>query len=367
MAWRNQTVAELSNNSSEDKHLSSSLIIGICGFMFFPVIPVILFLMLFVYKTYKTTFQRMIVYYIVLSLWLDVSAAVQIVEAFTEIDGRWACNIIRYLMISSQFAWYMYVTAIANFSLFLTIYLTRMKGRSLSKRSSRCMECTCVILAVTTGLTVASVIEIDNRAHDMKCVIVDANLKTFWMVSLSAFFGMDLEVISVSISLCVVFCFVRRRIRNRQTAALLQNSVIHVAVYASIMGLDFFRMGYHIYSWSKFETSSRGPDIIDNTTLYLLWNIVYTMAGGISVIIQAVLCIQTSTERNTCCKRYCSASRSRNSNYIAIDGNDTATNPASSHVSPPSYTVTLPVRYTGEFTQITASVNGDGESEQSQL
>ena len=102
------------------------------------------------------------------------------------------------------------------------------------------MECIYVVLAVTTGLTVAIVIETDERAHDMKCVIVDASLKTFWMVSLSAFFGMDLEVILVSISLCVVFCFVRRSIRNRQTAALLQNSVIHVTVYASIMGLDFF-------------------------------------------------------------------------------------------------------------------------------
>ena len=164
MAWRNQIESPNCNNTSGGKE--ASLISGVCGLVLFPVIPVILFLMLFVYKTYKTTLQRMIVYYIVLTLWFDVSAAVQIVGALTMIDRRWACNVLRYLIISSQFTWYTYVTVIANISLFLTIYLTRVRGRPLSKRSHRCMECICVMSAVTTGLMVASVIEIYNRAHD---------------------------------------------------------------------------------------------------------------------------------------------------------------------------------------------------------
>ena len=56
--------------------------------------------------------------------------------------------------------------------------------------------------------------------------------------------------------------------------------------------------------------------------------------------------------------------------YAAIDGKDTAANnPASCRVSQPSYT-NFAVPYTGEFTQITASINfddGDQESEQRPL
>ena len=52
-------------------------------------------------------------------------------------------------------------------------------------------------------------------------------------------------------------------------------------------------------------------------------------------------------------------------NQVIIDRKNTsaATNPASNRVSQPSYT-NFAVPYTGGFSQITASVNGDGESKQ---
>ena len=123
MAWKNNTEA-LSSSSDVYAGKVSSLIIGICGLVLFPVAPVILCLMLFVYKTYKTTFQRLIIYYIVLTLWLDIPVALLIVGAFTDTDGEWICNVQQYLLISSQFAWYTYIIITANFTLFLTLYLT---------------------------------------------------------------------------------------------------------------------------------------------------------------------------------------------------------------------------------------------------
>ena len=111
MAWKNHTEV-FSNTSNIYDGKVPSLAIGICGLILFPVVPVILFLMLFVYKTYKTTFQRLIIYHIVLSLWLDVSAALLIVGAFTNTDGEWICIVQEYLLISLQFAWYTYVTVI---------------------------------------------------------------------------------------------------------------------------------------------------------------------------------------------------------------------------------------------------------------
>ena len=66
MAWKNHTET-LSNSSDVHAGKVPSLITGIYGLILFPVAPVILCLMLFVYKTYKTTFQRLIIYYVVLT------------------------------------------------------------------------------------------------------------------------------------------------------------------------------------------------------------------------------------------------------------------------------------------------------------
>ena len=68
---------------------------------------------------------------------------------------------------------------------------------------------------------------------------------------------MDLEVVLVSLCLCVISCFIRQRIHSRQTTVLLRNSVIHIAINASIMGLDSFRMGYNVYVLSKISSRER--------------------------------------------------------------------------------------------------------------
>lgn len=170
---------------------------------------------------------------------------------------------------------------------------------------------------------------------------------------MSIYIGVDLEVILVSLSLCVAFCLIRRRVRIKQTAVLLRNSVCHVAINASIMGLDSVRVGYSIYKWCTLTPNdSRG---FLETTGPFIWNVVFMLAVVISVIFQAVLCIQTSTHS---CKRCCHANKDRRL-YTVIDGKDTATNPASIRVSQPSYT-DFDVPYTGGFSQATASVN-DGE------
>ena len=234
MVWKSDT--EIFNNSSDIYGKASSLTIGICGLILFPAVLVILFLMLFVYKIYKTMFQRLIIYYIVLTLWFDISMAVLIVGAFTDTDGRWICIVQEYLLISSQFAWYIYITAIVNFSLLFTIYLTRVRGTPLSKRSRRCVECICILSAVTIGLTVASIVQISNHIRGTECTVVVAkhSLIKFWGISQLFFFGMDLEVVLVSLCLCVISCFIRQRIHNRQTTVLLRNSVIHIAINASV-------------------------------------------------------------------------------------------------------------------------------------
>ena len=130
------------------------------------------------------------------------------------------------------------------------------------------------------------------------------------------------------------------------------------------MGLDSFHVGYDIHEWTML--AQYGPTDFNVSAVILIFDVVFTLGLCIAVITQAVLCIQTSTERNTICKQF-SCMLKEDRHYAAIDGKDTAaTNPASSRVSQPSYT-NFAVPYTEEFTQITTSINSNGESEQRPL
>ena len=300
-----------------------------------------------------------------LSLWFAFSGVVRIMEAFIDTDGKWTCVFEWYLFTSSQYAWYTYITAIANFMLLFVPYLI-IRGKPLSKQSSKCVECICVISAVAIGLTVASTKQIYYHVHGIECTLSSSSLDLAkaGVIFLSPYLGMDLEVIVVSISLCIVFCFICQRIRNRQTAILLRNSVIHVAINASIMGLDSFRVGYDIHEWTML--ARYGPNDFNVSAVIIIFDVIFMLGLCIAVITQAVLCIQTSTERNSCCNQ-CSCMLKEDRHYTAIDGKDTAaTNPTSNRVSQPSYT-NFAVPYTGGFTQNTASINNDRESEQRPL
>ena len=76
--------------------------------------------------------------------------------------------------------------------------------------------------AVAIGLTVASAEQIYYHVHGIECTLSSSSLDLAkaGVIFLSPYLGMDLEVILVSVALCVVFCFICQRIRNRETAVL---------------------------------------------------------------------------------------------------------------------------------------------------
>ena len=241
----------------------------------------------------------------------------------------------------------------------------------MSKRASRCVECICVALTIITALAGAAGIVMQMKAHTETTGCTN-HIKTGiqfiqiqGVILMSVFLGVNLEVVLVSLSLCLAFCVIRRRIHIRQTAVLLRNSICHVSVNAVVMGVDAIGTGYDVYIRSMHKLYD--PRKFLDTTGVLLWNILFVLVVGVSIIVHAILCIQTSTQgNNICCKGCCHEKQSQYQHlYAAIDGKDTAaTNPASSRVSQPSYT-NFAVPYTGDFTQGSASINNDGENEQS--
>ena len=114
MAWRyHREMFQNGNGSANGWHWDSNTSVGVLGLLLFPAILVILFLLLFVLKTYKIMFQRLIVYYIMLSLWFAYSGVVRIMEAFIDTDGKWTCIFEWYLFTSSQYARYTHISLLS--------------------------------------------------------------------------------------------------------------------------------------------------------------------------------------------------------------------------------------------------------------
>ena len=279
-------------------------------------------------------------------------------------EERWVCIVEQFLNFSSLVAYYVYIVAITNLWLLLVLCLI-MRGRPVSKQISKLAECICVALTAIVALTVASVVQAEDGESDHGIGLIHCknpkpstsihSIHLSSIIAISVCFAVDLEVVTASLLLCFAFCFIRWRMRIRtQTTALLKNSICHVGINAIVMGLDSLGTGGDIYRLTVHKVnSSRG--YVEMTGV-LVWNALFTLAIGVSIVVQAVLCIRTSTERDTCCKRCCHVSK-ESSHYAAIDGKDTAaTNPASSRISQPSYT-NFDVPYTGGFnTQATASI-----------
>ena len=357
MAWISHTDASNESNGTINNdvidynllHLTN----GVCGLVLFSVTLVILLFMICLYKTYKTTLQRLIVYYILLSMWFAFSIAVGALPG-TE-RRRWNCIVDQYLLLSSQMAWYTYIASITSFALILIPCL--MRGKHMPHRMRKCVECICILLAVAMGLTVASVMKVDNHAHGIiGCVKLPDSLYQYLakrnVIIMSIYLGMDLEVILVSLSLCVAFFIIRRRVHIKQMAVLLRNSICHVAINASIMGLDILRVGFFIYKRCTLKLNETSGFL--ETTGVVLWDAFFFLVIFVSIIFQAILCIQTSTERKSCncCKGCCHVNmNSTNQHYTAIDGKDTPTNPVSSRISQPSYT-NFEIPYTGGFPKL---------------
>ena len=353
-------------NDTEFSNIFSkiNLAVGVTGLLQLPVLLTVLLLMIFVYKTYRTTFQRLILYLVIIGLWFQFSFGLSSLLVSRHTEEKW-CIMEHLFSFSSEIAYYTYIAAITNSSLLLIPCL--MRGRPVSKRTSRCVECICVALTITLALAGSSEMTVLAKtgcaANHTKTGLQLNQIQG--VIIMSVYFVVDLEVVLVSLSLCFAFCFIRQRIRIRQIAVLLRNSVCHVAINAIVMGVDAVGTGYVIYirTTQKFFDSRSFLD----TTAVLMLDVLFVLAVGVSVIVQALLCIKTSTQGNICCKRCCCENQNQIQHlYAVIDGEDTATNPASSRVSQPSYT-NFAVPYTGGFTQVNASINNDGEDEQRSL
>ena len=87
---------------------------------------------------------------------------------------------------------------------------------------------------------------------------------------MSIYIGMTLEVVLVSLFLSVFVCIIRQRIRNRQTALLLRNSVYHLGINVFLLVQYSIGAAYYIYTKSHADLM-----VFSYGTYLVCWQLVY--------------------------------------------------------------------------------------------
>ena len=112
------------NNDSELVYQEVyNLVNGIAGIICAPLIFALLAAVVCAFRAFKTTFQRLILYHIVITLLCECSFALE-TQLYSPYP-RWLCVTAIYLYLYCLLSWYVYTIAVTNYLFLLTLRLLR--------------------------------------------------------------------------------------------------------------------------------------------------------------------------------------------------------------------------------------------------
>jgi hypothetical protein len=327
----------------------SNLVVGIAGIICAPIVFALLAVVVCGFRAYKTTFQRLILYHIIIALFCECSFALRI-----HIDSpcpRWLCVIAIYLYLYCILSWYVYTTAVINYLLLLTLRLLR--GNVKIWRHGKFAECFCVGLSLALPAAYVWIPIRDGTYEVINCDrLSSTKLDKDASIFNIAILVLCLEVLLVSLILCSQFCYLRLLYKaQRQLTTLLKHFIYHTGICSVVVGLAVLWSTYYLYRYY------RHPSKILSAIVHTLGIIIEPLALPISAVFQTLLSIrhQNSQYCQKICKICCKSRRqvTQGRPYMDTDGNENQTNPPSNPLNQPSHTY-FSVPYTGAFTQAVA-------------
>ena len=126
----------------------ANYVLGISGIICALVVLTLLIVVVCVYKAYKTTLQRLVLYHIIISLFSELSIALQIDLSFP--SKRWICVIAIYSYLYFVLSWYVYTTVVTNCLFVFTLRLIR--GSPRMWRYGKVAECVSIFLALSAPM-----------------------------------------------------------------------------------------------------------------------------------------------------------------------------------------------------------------------
>ena len=325
--------------------------LSLSGLICAPMLLAFLILVCCVHKRYKTTFQRLILYHVIVSLFCEITFAVEIVLNF---DSQvWICAILSYLFSYFVLMFYIYTTAVTNVSLVFAIRLT--KG---SFNTWKGAEFVCVAMAVVLPLVY---IGIQVRHGTYLVLVCDNHDLSSWNGDSIVFNGLILimcsEILVVYFTLCILFCLLRRKLRNTQLTSLLKRLMYLAGINTAIMGLATLSAMYCLFRYKDY------PSTVFSITIYVVLGIGEPFICLVSCVFHSSLSICRQNHFGCMCTGCCTVKQG----VVPLGNrNETATNPTSHPVNQASHTY-FSVPYTGAFTQVMSGEQTQTKGEETPL
>ena len=198
----------MSNDSELVSQEVYNLVTGITGIICAPIVFVLLGVVVCAFRAFKTTFQRLILYQILIALLCECSFALDIqIDSFTQKGG--SVSLPYTFFLYCHLSWYVYTTAVTNYLFLLTLRLLR--GNPNIWKHGKFAECFCIGLSLTLPAAYVWIPIHDRSYQAWHC---DKLSSTKWdkdaIILNIAILVLCLEVLVISIILCSLFCYLRR-------------------------------------------------------------------------------------------------------------------------------------------------------------
>ena len=330
-------IASLSNNSTTNYSIYTT---SISAAISSPVVLTLLILVVCVYKAYKTTLQRLILYHIIFSLLCELLQILVITLKFS--FPLWTCATIIYLSLYTVQSWVVYTIVVTNCLFIITLRLIR--GNTRMWRYGKVTECICVCSALVSPIAYFWVTILDGY-HVALCKGIHPSTVTRIGILLATIYAAaSVEILFVSIIVCSFFCVLQRQIQSRPLSNLLKRLLCYTIACTVFTIFSAFSITSLFFKY-PLETFSVKIEVISGVFPFIVLA---------STIVLSSLAIRPNC-KHLCCnvsdhKRY-----QMDENVNESQG---ATNPTSRPMNQPSRTY-FSIPYTGAFTQVTVNEHNE--------
>jgi hypothetical protein len=162
-----------------------------------------------------------------------------------------------------------------------------------------------------------------------------------------------LEVLIVSLTLCSMFCYLRRVYKaQRKLTKLVKHFIYHTSICSVVVGLVILWSTYYLYRYY------RHPSKILSAIVHTLGGVIEALALLISAVFQTLLSVRHQNNQycQKICKICCKSRRqvTHERPYMDTDRNENQTNQPSNPLNQASHTY-FSIPYTGAFTKVASN------------
>ena len=322
-----------------------NLVTGISGAVCLLISLLIVVFLLCVFKAYKTTMQRLIIYNAVLTILYQFGNVLQLEHQFSYKGQTTVCSILGAFYMYIANVTFTFAAVIITYLLYLVLQLCITGSLSQSKFISYVVESLCIGIAFILPLTFLWTPFLHNGfgLGGFYCWIknVDSNCTKYNTDLIIMYAVLEATSVEMLVSSCIVFavyCRIRTEVKRKQ--------YVYTLVRKTCFLVSFHAVGFAVVTVTFGVVFYHGI-FVPNQSLMFFGAIVLPIFYEFALIILFMVSLRT---KNSTSKSLQQKPRARVHWNKDISSKDLNTRPAKlSFLTQPSTTVSGTIPYTGEF------------------